>query len=322
MTNNLPEDIKKKFSSLAVYIRGTREQLLNIIAYVENVRKRFLFYQLAAPKKMAQKEVDIIRNEMNEWPREMRTRTERVFEDFQKERRLLGADFPETLREQLVTVAFLFLQVLKKSDGKKSGEESLDNFELLINRLQEEPTSKEVLNQVKEALENIHHVFVRLLDAVHREEKDLIEEEEIVDQISGNTFIEENKDKILITVKKVFHHFLEDYPYLKYGTLLNPLITANIRREVVDHRQTAFLTVTITLEGEVGRPSWDVHLRYDARGHFFEGVFGQRRGFQYIPEEHHSYISTKQMIREFPPMVIQYLFNSEIMTEIIKKQKS
>ncbi len=168
---------------------------------------------------------------------------------------------------------------------------------------------------MKEALENIHHVFVRLLDAVHTEEKDLAEEEKMLDQISGNMFIEKNKDIILATVREVFkkRYLLQQHIDVKYEPFPEATITANVRKELIDEQLTIFLTISLTLEGRRDRPSWDAHLRYDAKGRFFEVVWGQRRGFQYIPEEHHSYTYTDQMLREFPAQFIQYLFNSEIM---------
>jgi len=322
MTNLPPNNLRKEFSSLALYVQRTRRQLLNIIAYIEGLNKKFLFYQLAASQHLSQTKAEEILTEMSEWPREMQTRTELAFRDFQEERTLLNRDFPAALREQLETVAFLFSRLLEKSNGRKSSEESIDHFEIQVNVLQKNPTSKETINQVKEVLQNIHHVFVRLLDAVHKEEKDLAGEERIIDQISGNNFIEDNKEKILTTVKAVFDNFLEDYLYLKYGTTLHPMISAKRRIETVDHRQTTFLTVMITLEGEVGQPSWNAHLRYDAQGHFFEAVLGQRRGFQFIPEEQRSYTSSEQMLREFPTELIQYIFNGEIMKEIIKQKKA
>ncbi len=322
MTNLPPNNLRKEFSSLALYVQRTRRQLLNIIAYIEGLNRKFLFYQLAASQHLSQTKAEEILREMGEWPREIRMRTELAFRDFQEERTLLKRDFPAALREQLETVAFLFSRLLENSNGQRSSEESIDHFEIQINVLQKNPTSKETINQVKEALQNIQHVFVRLLDAVHKEEKDLAGEETIIDQIGGNNFIEDNKEKILTTVKKVFDNFLEDYPYLKYGTTLHPIITANIRIETVDHRQTTFLTVMITLEGEVGQPSWNAHLRYDAQDHFFEVVLGQRRGFQFIPDEHRSYTSSEQMLREFPTDLIQYIFNGEIMKEIIKQKKA
>lgn len=320
MTNPIPNNIKKEFSSLAIYIQGTRRQLLNILAYIEGLKKKFLFYQLATSQNLSRAKAQEILTELKEWPREIRTRTERADYDFQEEQRIIAGNFPALLNEQLETVAFLFSRLLEKSNGRTSSEESIHHFEQQIFLLQQEPNSKEVIKQVTEALENVHHVFVRLLDAVHKEENELLEEAEIVDQIGSNTVVEENQKKILETVREVFNGFLENYPRLKYGALLYPTITAKIRKEMVDHRQTTYLTISITLTGRADHPSWEGHLRYDAKGHFFEAVFG-RRGLQFIPEEHRSYVTTTQMLREFPTRFIQYIFNSEVMREMIKKEK-
>ncbi len=308
MTTLPPDNIQKKFSSLAWYVQKTRDQLLPILVYIEKLKRDGLQYQLIVSTGLYQAKVKSILTEMKGWSPEIRTRTRGAYDTFNEEKKILGDNFPESLRRILGDIAFLFSRLLESNS-----ELSLTYLEQQIERLQKEPTSKEAINGMKEALENIHHVFIRLLDAVHTEEKDLAEEEKMLDQISGNMVVEQNKDQIFATVKKVFDIALDTYPDLKYGTLTKIQTTAKTRREIIDHQQTLFLTVTITVDGLIGLHIWDGHLRYDAKGRFFEAVLGERKGFQYTPEEHHSYTSTTEMLREFPTEFIQYILNKEIM---------
>ncbi len=310
MTNNIPEDIQKKFSSLALYIQKTRNQLLPILEYIKKLKRDVLQYQLTVSTGLYQTKGKTILGEMKGWSQEIRTRTRGAYDTFNEEKKLLGDDFPESLRRILGDITYLFSRLLESNS-----ELSINHLEQQIERLQKEQTSKEVIIGMEEALKNIYHVFDRLLNAVHTEEKDLAEEERMLEQISGNMFIEEKKDEIIKAIKELFkkRHLLQQHLDVRYEAFPEATIKGDIRKETIDNQLTSFLTVSITLEGRRERPSWDAHLRYDARGRFFEGVFGERKGFQYIPQEHHSYTYKEQMLREFPAQFIQFLFNSEIM---------
>lgn len=317
MTSQPPIDILKKASSLSLYLGEARKQLLNIIAYIEAIQRDTLFYQLAKQQNLSAAKAAAIAKEMNKWPQEIRIRTERLQHDYQEEKSSLPDDILQALQPPLDTIDLLFSQLLKSDNEKsESPENSLANFEQQIKALLENPSSIQEIKKASQALGFVHETFMRLLREIHKEEKEIWEERLIFEQIEGNYFLEQNKEKIEETIKQLFRkkYVLERYlDTTKYELFLQEKIKVEIWKGHVGNQSRTTLFVNITLEGITDRPSREARLWYDAAKKHFEAVFGERQLVGFVPKEQKRYILAAQMLREFPANFIQYIFNSELM---------
>lgn len=310
MTQQHPNDFRKKATSLALYLQETRSHLLQMMAYLEQLKRKMLFYELARSTGLSSAKAQEILLEMKEWIPGMRIRTERIYLDFEKEWKEVEQFSSELLKQPLEQMRFLFSQL-----RESKSEESLAHLQDSIVILQNEPLSKEKIRLAKEALENIHHLYTRLLDAVHTEEKDLLEEEATLTQIKGNIFLEQQRDNILETLKELFRkrYLIQQHLDIKYEPFPEADISVRLGRESVDRQTRVIVSATITVAGKVGQPSWEARLRYDADRRRFEAAFGIRKWFQWVPEEQKRYTSREQVLRDFPAQFIQYVLNSILM---------
>ncbi len=300
-----------ELSSLAPLLKETRSELLNVIAFLEHIKTKFLFYQMSASTQLSQLKAQEILREMKEWPREMQVRTEQVYHDFLKEQEVAVAipTLLEVLKRQLGEINFIFSRL---REGQS--EESLAHFQSLIELLQKEPASKELISQMKKALENIHQLFLSLLEAVHAEEKELREGEKLLQQIDGNRFIEENQAKIAQAIRELFdrRYILQQHLNVEFVPFPEATIKSRIWKEVIESLPRTILIVTLTLEGEPEHPSWEGRMRFESKKKCFEAIFGERRGFEYTPQEQKKYTYSEQALRDFPANFIQYIFNSKL----------
>lgn len=321
MTSQLPSNILDKTSSLSLYLDETRKQLLNVIAYIEAIKRDLLFYQFSVQQGMQKARAAGIFKEMNKWPLELKTRTQQLQQDFQEEKARLSGEHShifQALQPPLDTIDLLFFQLLESNGGESvKRENSLANFEQQIKALLENPSSIQEINKASQALKFVDDTFTRLLREIHKEEKEIWEERLTFEQIEGNYFIEQNKEKIEETIKQLFREkyvFEKHLDATKYKPFLQEKITVGIWKEHVEDKPLSTLFVKITFEGRINR-SWEARLWYDTMKKHFEAVFGERRLVRFVPKEQKRYILAAQTLREFPANFIQYIFNSELMKQ-------
>ena len=288
-------------ASLSAHLQETRGQLLQILAYFEEIKKKFAFYQLAVATKMQEQKRETILREMKNWGAELRTRLQRAAFDFNREWEEVRetAHFLKTAAESIQN------QFNKINKGNETG--SISQMESAVSELMKDSLLREKIQQLHQKIKDVEDNLREISNLLYTEEGTIKQNMLSLLQEEGNAVLRDSeiaiREGVTEAVAKQQASLRQRFGSPRVESVGD--VSTKIWRESISEEgmitEKIILTITLSIRDGSRDTKYIAKVRYDAKKEEFLGSLAKKEMFselKIILNLH--YTTTTEMLLELP----------------------